>query len=58
LPLYLADEIGLSEDNATAVVHGFIFLSYTFAILGGWLSDTHLGKFKTILSVLPQVVTV
>eukprot|EP00163_Fabomonas_tropica_P001950 TRINITY_DN11451_c0_g1_i1.p1 TRINITY_DN11451_c0_g1~~TRINITY_DN11451_c0_g1_i1.p1 ORF type:complete len:224 (-),score=29.90 TRINITY_DN11451_c0_g1_i1:10-681(-) len=49
LALYLTDFLLMSEDVATTVVHTFVFTSYAMALVGGWISDTKLGKFKTIL---------
>jgi POT family proton-dependent oligopeptide transporter len=51
LPLYLTHKLKIDEDDATTVVHSFIFLSYAFAVVGGWLADTHWGKYKTILNL-------
>ena len=49
LPLYLTEHLNVSEDTATACVHAFIFGAYAFPIIGGWLSDSVIGKYRTIL---------
>ncbi|KAL0485076.1 hypothetical protein AKO1_011808 [Acrasis kona] len=51
LSLYLLKFLNFSEDDATAGVHAFIFLAYFTPILGGWLSDSILGKYWTITSL-------
>jgi dipeptide/tripeptide permease len=51
LSLYMHQFLGFSEDNATAAVHAFIFLAYLTPIFGGWLSDSVLGKYWTIVSL-------
>lgn len=35
--------------HATWIVHTFVFLSYFFAMIGGVLADSFLGRYKTIL---------
>eukprot|EP00761_Pharyngomonas_kirbyi_P010130 gb/GECH01010148.1/.p1 GENE.gb/GECH01010148.1/~~gb/GECH01010148.1/.p1 ORF type:complete len:522 (+),score=103.64 gb/GECH01010148.1/:1-1566(+) len=51
LALYLNNYLLFSEDHATTIVHIFIFFAYGFPLLGGWLSDSYLGKFWTIFSL-------
>ena len=48
LSLYLSKILGFSEDNATVIYHAFWALSYCTPILGGWIADQYLGRFKTI----------
>ena len=49
LPVYLTAWLSFSEDKATSIIHSFNFLCYFFTLFGGILSDTLLGKFKTIV---------
>lgn len=38
----------MGEKNATIIMHLFVSVTYACAVLGGFLSDSYLGKFKTI----------
>eukprot|EP00003_Mantamonas_plastica_P010382 TRINITY_DN19824_c0_g1_i1.p1 TRINITY_DN19824_c0_g1~~TRINITY_DN19824_c0_g1_i1.p1 ORF type:complete len:235 (-),score=47.94 TRINITY_DN19824_c0_g1_i1:25-729(-) len=49
LVLYFHNFMGYSEDNSITYYHLFIFLSYLWPVLGGYIADAHLGKYKTIL---------
>jgi POT family proton-dependent oligopeptide transporter len=40
---------GVREQLAKAHFHEFVFAVYFFPLLGGWLSDRYLGKYRTIL---------
>lgn len=42
---------GEAEDTATSIVHAFIFGAYFSSVLGAIVSDSFLGKYKTILYV-------
>ncbi|KAI5453955.1 hypothetical protein NCC49_004950 [Naganishia albida] len=44
-----AGALGLGSRAATAVTESFTFLSYCIPILGGIVSDTKWGRFKTIV---------
>ncbi len=46
-----ADILYFSEDTATVIVHAFTMTAYGTALLGGYISDAILGKFKTIFYV-------
>jgi solute carrier family 15 oligopeptide transporter 1 len=35
-----------SEDTATVIYHTFSFFAFFSPILGAWLADQYLGKFK------------
>jgi nitrate/nitrite transporter NarK len=49
LVLYLADFLGFSENTATFALHSFIFFAYAMSVVGGYISDSFLGKYRTIL---------
>ena len=49
LPIYLTAYLLYSENRSTTIIHTFNFMAYFFTIFGGILSDSWLGKFKTIL---------
>lgn len=49
LALYLHKYLLFSEDTSTMIIHAFIFGAYSCALFGGYISDSFLGKFKTIL---------
>jgi proton-dependent oligopeptide transporter, POT family len=51
LSIYLADGMRLGKTNATEVVHLFATAVYFLPILGGWLADRWLGRYRTILSL-------
>ncbi|KAL6079771.1 Peptide transporter family 1 [Balamuthia mandrillaris] len=51
LALYLKNFLHLSEDTATTVIHTFIFGAYGSSVLGGYIADSFLGKFRTILYI-------
>jgi len=48
LALYLTKYLNFSEDNSTVIIHVFIFFSYFSALGGGYMSDSYLGKYRTI----------
>lgn len=48
LPIYLTSWLGFGEDAATTIIHTFNFAAYLFTLPGGIMSDSWLGKFKTI----------
>jgi len=47
----LAGGLGKSEDYATTVIHAFKSVNYFTPLLGAWLSDKILGRYKTIFWV-------
>lgn len=57
LPIYLTAWLSFSEDAATTIIHSFNFAAYLFTLPGGIISDSWLGKFKTIfyLSIIYSI---
>lgn len=51
LTLYMIHELGLSKAHSVSIMHGFIALIYTMPLLGGWIADRYLGRYRTILYV-------
>lgn len=49
LVLYLNEKLGYSENEASAMFHGFIMMIYVLCVVGGIIADVWLGKFRTIL---------
>ncbi|KAH8295974.1 hypothetical protein KR018_012556, partial [Drosophila ironensis] len=49
LVLYLSRVLGYSDDTATVVFHVFTMFVYFLCVFGAIVSDSWLGKFKTIL---------
>lgn len=49
LPLYLTGSLGFSQSRSTTLIHSFNFSAYFFTLFGGILSDSLLGRYKTIL---------
>lgn len=47
--IYLTRKLGYDDDTATVVYHTFSTLVYFMCLFGAILSDSWLGKFKTIL---------
>ncbi|XP_017472601.1 PREDICTED: peptide transporter family 1-like [Rhagoletis zephyria] len=48
LVLYLTHQLLYSDDDATAIYHICIMLTYFLCLFGAIISDSWLGKFKTI----------
>jgi len=51
LSLYLRDILGFTEDVSTVLFHAFVVLCYFSPIFGAILSDSYIGKFKTIFYI-------
>ncbi|HEY4415975.1 MAG TPA: MFS transporter [Verrucomicrobiae bacterium] len=41
--------LGQSDDKATEIIHMFVFVNYFLPLIGAWLSDKILGRYRTIL---------
>jgi POT family proton-dependent oligopeptide transporter len=51
LALYLKNQLEFDPSTATALVHAFVMVAYAMTLFGGWLSDSVLGKFATVVSL-------
>ncbi len=51
LTLYMIRMLGLTEENSISVMHGFVALNYIMPLLGAWVADRWLGRYRTILFV-------
>jgi POT family proton-dependent oligopeptide transporter len=51
LTLYLQNRLALGEDGAKERVHLFNAAVYFLPLLGGWLADKYLGRYRTILGL-------
>lgn len=49
LVLYLTRKLDFDDDTATVLYHSFTTLVYFMCVIGAIISDSWLGKFKTIL---------
>jgi POT family proton-dependent oligopeptide transporter len=49
LALYITSVLAKTPDQATEIIHYFIFASYFMPLLGAWLSDRVWGRYHTIL---------
>ncbi len=49
LALYLIQVLSFEQENGAAIMHAFIAACYVAPLLGGWLADRVLGRYKTIL---------
>ena len=43
--------LGQTVDTSTTIIHFFIFANYFMPLLGAWLSDKLIGRYRTILYV-------
>ena len=51
MALYLNTSLGYSESTATQIYHAFILCCYFSPLIGAWISDGYLGKFRTIFYI-------
>lgn len=51
LALYITSVLSKTQDEATTIIHYFIFANYFMPLLGAWLSDRVWGRYHTILWV-------
>jgi POT family proton-dependent oligopeptide transporter len=49
LALYMTDVLLFKEEDGAAIMHAFIAACYLAPLLGGYLADRVLGRYKTIL---------
>ena len=49
IALYMTDFLKFSKDDATVIVHSFILVTCLCSLLGGVLSDSYLGKYRTVV---------
>ncbi|EFA80788.1 Peptide transporter PepT1 [Heterostelium album PN500] len=49
LSMYCTQFMGYNKSTAVTVIHTFNFAAYAFPLLGAYLADARLGKFRTIL---------
>lgn len=49
LALYMVDILGFSKARSGIYVSAFIMACYILPLVGGWIADRYLGKFKTII---------
>ena len=49
LALYMVNVLAFSEQNAATIMPAFVASCYIAPLLGGWLADRVLGRYKTIL---------
>ena len=51
LVLYMVNALAMSESAAMEVAHLFTALIYVWPLLGAWIADRFLGRYRTILYV-------
>jgi len=57
LAMYMADQLGLGQDNAAMYMSFFIGACYFLPLIGGWVADNYLGKYWTIVGFsLPYIL--
>ncbi len=49
LPLFIVQVIGRDSQFAQSTVYYFVAACYFAPIIGGWIADNYLGKYRTIL---------
>lgn len=57
LPLFIVQVIGRDSQFAQSTVYYFVAACYFAPIIGGWIADNYLGKYRTILFFsIPYIV--
>src|SRR5262249_5122084 len=57
LAVYMADQLGLGEANATTYTSFFLAACYFLPLVGGWVADNFFGKHWTIVGFsLPYIL--
>lgn len=51
LTLYMIHELDMTKAHSQSIMHGLIALNYTMPLVGGWIADHFLGRYRTILYV-------
>lgn len=51
LMLYMTRQLGIMENTAQEIVHLFNAFIYILPLLGAWVADKFLGRYKTILFI-------
>jgi len=51
LMVYMMQGLCLTPETATIINHLFVTINYTTPLLGGWIADKFLGRYKTILFI-------
>ena len=51
LVAYMTGMLLMSKNEATEVVHLFIACTYLMPLLGAWVADRFLGRYRTIISI-------
>lgn len=51
LTLYMVNELMLEKTSAVSIMHTFMACLYLLPLLGAWVADRWLGRYKTILFV-------
>lgn len=51
LMVYMTDVLLMSKNNAQEIVHLFNAVIYVLPLIGAWLADKFLGRYKTILFI-------
>jgi proton-dependent oligopeptide transporter, POT family len=49
LTVHMMDTLRFQEHDAEWIYHLFVFVAYMTPLIGGWIADRWLGKYKTIL---------
>ena len=49
LPLFIVQVIGRTQQQSQQTVYIFVAACYFAPIIGGWIADNYLGKYRTIL---------
>ncbi len=51
LTVYMVGALAMSEEYSIATVHLFVAIVYLTPLVGAWIADNLLGRYKTILSI-------
>jgi proton-dependent oligopeptide transporter, POT family len=51
LVIFMVTHLAMAESDSKAVYHLFVSAAYFMPLIGGWLSDRYLGKYRTIIAL-------
>lgn len=51
LVVFMVSHLAMAQSDSKAIYHLFVSAAYFMPLIGGWLSDRFLGKYRTIISL-------
>lgn len=49
LPVYMVQYLAVARHDAEARYHYFVMANYLMPLVGGWIADRYLGRYRVIL---------